>query len=181
MRVAFGLDIGGTELTGAELTSLDGLTASTAELDILDGVTANAAELNMAADSSANTEVVTAANVITAAESGSTYILNSATAIVSTLPVVAAGLRFKFIVGALGVANSENHTIVPNAANDDTIFGGAIVAGAEVPADAEGSINIVGTSGTTALPGDVVEVFCDGTNWYVNGRATTTGAITFTT
>lgn len=126
-------------------------------------------------------EVATATQTLTAADSGKTIVLNSATSIVTTLPAVALGLYFKFIVGALGVANGQNHTIVVPVANDNTIFGGAIVAGAEVPASAEGTINIVGTSGTTALPGDVVEVFCDGTNWYANGRATTAGAITFTT
>lgn len=126
-------------------------------------------------------EVVTATNTLTAAESGKTIVLNSATSIITTLPAVALGLNFKFWVGPLGVANGQNHTIVVPAANDNTIFGGAIVAGVEVPASAEGSINIVGTSGTTALPGDYVEVFCDGTNWNVNGRGTTAGSITFTT
>jgi hypothetical protein len=141
------------------------------------GTTATLAELNMAADSSANTEIVTTANVITAAESGSTFILNSASAFVSTLPAVAAGLRFTFIAGATQVTGG-NHTVVPNASNDNTIFGEYNVAGATVPASAEGSINWVAD---TILPGDRVDVFCDGTNWYVSGMAAASGAITFTT
>ncbi len=168
---------GTSGFTLAELQVLDGLTATTAELNILDGVTATAAELNMAADSSANTEIVTGANVITAAESGTTYILNAATGFASTLPVVAAGLRFTFIVGATA-PSSGNHTIVPNAANDDTIYGEYLVAGATVPASAEGSINVIAS---TALPGDKIDVFCDGTNWYVSGAAAASGAVTFTT
>ena len=171
--------VDGSEVTAtpAELNTLDGITATTAELNILDGVTATAAELNMAADSSANTEIVTTTNVITAAESGTTYILNSATAFVTTLPVVAAGLRFTFYAGATQVTGG-NHTIVPNASNDNTIFGEYLVAGATVPASAEGSINWIAD---TILPGDKVELFCDGTNWYVSGAAAAFGAITFTT
>lgn len=167
----------GLTSTVSELNILDGVTSTAAELNILDGVTANAAELNMAADSSANTEVVTAANVIAAAESGSTFILNSATAFASTLPVVAAGLRFRFIVGAT-IVTGGNHTIVPNAADDNTIYGGAVVAGAEVAASAEGSINLIAD---LTLPGDQLDVFCDGTNWYVNGHFVTASSLTFTT
>ena len=159
------------------LDVLEATTATAAELNILDGCTATAAELNMAADSSANTEVVTTTNVITAAESGKTFILNSATAFVTTLPAVAAGLRFTFYAGATQVTGG-NHTIVPNASNDNTIYGEYLVAGATVPASAEGSINWIAD---TILPGDKVEVFCDGTNWYVSGAAAATGAITFTT
>jgi len=140
-------------------------------------VTATAAEINLAADSSANTEVVTTTNVLTAAESGKTIILNSATAFVTTLPAKAAGLRFTFIAGATQVTGG-NHTIVPNASDDNTIYGGAIVAGAEVAASAEGSINWIAD---TILPGDIISVFNDGTNWYVDGRATASGAVTFTT
>ena len=161
-----GLKLGGTLVT-----------ATAAELNILDGVTATAAEINLAADSSANLEVVTTTNVLTAAESGKILILNSATAFVTTLPAVAAGLRFTFIAGATQVTGG-NHTIVPNASNDNTIYGETNVAGATVPASAEGSINWVAD---TILPGDRIDVVCDGTNWYVSGMAAATGAITFTT
>jgi hypothetical protein len=163
--------------SGVATIYIDGsqVTSTASELNILDGVTATAAEINQAADSSANTEVVTTTNVITAAESGSTFILNSATAFVSTLPAVAAGLRYTFICGATQVTGG-NHTIVPT--DDNTIYGEAVVAGASVPASAEGSINLIAD---TMLPGDRVDVFCDGTNWYVQATATASGALTFTT
>lgn len=175
----------GANATNADIVTLDVLetfkkagtevTASATELNILDGVTASAAELNMAADNSANLEVVTTTNVITAAESGKTFILNSATAFVSTLPAAAAGLRYTFIAGATQVTGG-NHTIVPT--DDNTVYGEYLVAGATIPASAEGSINWVAD---TILPGDRVDVICDGTNWYVSGAAAATGAITFTT
>lgn len=161
---AEGLKLGGTLVT-----------ATAAELNILDGVTATAAEINQAADSSANIEVVTTTNAITAAESGKTFIINSATAFVSTLPAVAAGLRYRFVVGAT-IVTGGNHTIVPT--DDNTIYGGAIVAGAEVAASAEGSINLIAD---LTLPGDQLDVICDGTNWYVNGHIVTSGGLTFTT
>tara|TARA_R110000824_G_scaffold302679_1_gene490439 strand:- start:11799 stop:12302 length:504 start_codon:yes stop_codon:yes gene_type:complete len=122
-------------------------------------------------------EIVTTTNVIAAAETGKTYILNSADAFVTTLPLVEAGLHFTFYAGATQVTGG-NHTIVINAANDNTIFGDYNVAGATVPASAEGSINWVAD---TMLPGDKVEIFCDGTNWYISGSAAASGAVTFTT
>lgn len=167
----------GVTSTAAELNILDGVTSTAAELNILDGVTATAAEINMAADSSANLEVVTTTNVLTAAESGKILILNSATPFVTTLPAVAAGLRFKFICGATGPTGG-NHTIVPDAANDNTIYGLALVNGTDTPASAEGSINLVADK---FIAGDYIEVVCDGTNWYVSGMVETALGVTFTT
>lgn len=120
------------------------------------------------------TEVVTTTNVITAAESGTSFILNSATAFVSTLPAPAAGLRFRFTIGQTAPSGG-NHTVVTNA-SANIIDGGAMVAGAEVSASDEDSINFI----DGGLPGDFVEVWSDGTNWYVNGRATTAAKLTFT-
>jgi hypothetical protein len=147
------------------------------EVSILTDYTGTAAELNMAADESANTEVVTTTNVILAAESGSTFILDSATAFVTTLPAKAAGLRFNFYAGATQVTGG-NHTIVPNASDDNTIFGQATVAGLVVLATVEGSINWVAD---TILPGDWIQLFNDGTNWYVTGQVQVSGGVTFTT
>ena len=121
-------------------------------------------------------EVVTTTNVITAAESGRTFVLNSATAFVSTLPAKAAGLRYRFYAGATQVTGG-NHTVV--CSNDDnTIFGSVTVAGVVIAGTVEGSINFVAD---TMLPGDWCEVFNDGTNWYISGQATAAGAITLTT
>mgnify|MGYP003135727852 FL=1 len=139
-------------------------------------VTATASEINQHCDESANVETVTTTNVITAAESGKTFILNSATAFVSTLPPKAAGLRYKFYGGATGVTGG-NHTIV--CTNDDnTIHGQCMVAGALVAAADEGSINLVADKW---LNGDYIEVFNDGVAWHVSGMVVTSGGCTFTT
>ena len=163
----------GANATNAEIVTLD-----VVETLKVAGTTvgATATELNMAADSSANTEVVTTTNVITAAESGTTFILNSTTAFVSTLPAKAAGLRFRFYAGAAQVTGG-NHTVV--CSNDDnTIYGSVTVAGVVIAGTVEGSVNFVAD---TMLPGDWCEVFNDGTNWYISGQATAAGAITLTT
>ena len=139
-------------------------------------ITATASEINQHCDESANVEVVTTTNVITAAESGKTFILNSATAFVSTLPAKAAGLRYRFYCGATEVTGG-NHTIV--CTNDDnTIHGQCIVAGAVVVAADEGSINLVADNFKN---GDYIDVFNDGTTWHVSGMVATSGGCTFTT
>jgi len=139
------------------------------------GTTATAAELNMAADSSANTELVTTTNAIAAAESGTTYVFNTATAFVTTLPALAKGLRYTFYAGATEVTGG-NHTIVPT--EDNTIHGQCTVAGALIAAADEGSINLVADK---FIQGDWVSVFSDGVGWYVSGQVVTSGGCTFTT
>lgn len=143
----------------------------------LNDITASAAEINMAADSSANYESVTGANVLTAAESGKTIILNSATAFETTLPAKAAGLRFDFWCGAAEVTGG-NHTIIVNAADDDTLFGSINAAGAVVVCDTKATITLVADKFTA---GDRVSVFNDGTNWYVDGNIAIAAGVTFDT
>ena len=152
----------GANATNAEIVTLD-------VIDTLktDGTTVTSLD---------TVEVVTTTNVITAAESGRTFVLNSATAFVSTLPTAAAGLRYRFIAGATQVTGG-NHTVVCTN-NDNTMYGSVTVAGVVVAGTVEGSINWVAD---TMLPGDWCEVFNDGTNWYISGQATAAGAITLTT
>ena len=120
------------------------------------------------------TEAVTAANVITAAESGTVYFLNSATEFASTLPAPAAGLHYKFIVKA--APSGASYTIVTNG-GANVIQGSATVDGAAVPAVDEDTITL--TDGAAAV-GDWVEVVSDGTNWYVSGQGVAATAIAFT-
>lgn len=138
---------------------------------------ATAAELNMAADQSANYEIVTGGNVVTASESGKTFILNSTTAFATTLPAKAAGLRFDFWCGPLEVTGG-NHTIIVNAADDDTFFGSINCAGAVVVCDTKATITLVADKFTA---GDRVTVFNDGTNWYVDGNIAIAAGCTFDT
>lgn len=154
------------------------VTSTGAELNILDGVTATAAEINAACDVSTSAEVVTTTNVITAAESGKTFFLNSATDFVSTLPAPAIGLKYKFVVTT--AATTTAHTIVTNG-GDNVIYGAVATADglASVLASAEDTISLTKTA-TGGIVGDMVEVVSDGTNWYCSGLVSVAAGITFT-
>jgi hypothetical protein len=121
-------------------------------------------------------EVVTATNVITAAETGKTFFLSAAAGFESTLPTAAAGLRYKFIVATAPTSNGYTITGTPA----DKIFGTVACSGAEntingVTADANDNVILVHNQ---AKIGDTVTFISDGTNWYVNGNVNTYAAIT---
>lgn len=123
------------------------------------------------------TEVVSATNVITAAESGSVFFLNSGVEFVSTLPAVAAGLHFTFIVSAAPAGAS--YTIVTNASAN-------IIVGKAFPAD--GAAGDTGASDDTisfvdgqSVAGDRVEVWSDGTSWFATAFCSVAAGVTFTT
>lgn len=130
--------------------------------------------VDSAAGAVADVEVVAATNVITAAESGTTFVLSSATEFVSTLPAPAAGLNYKFIVGA--APSGASYTVV-TASNATIIQGLVVVNGATVAGANEDTITFA--DGAAAV-GDWVEVISDGTNWYVSGQGAGAGAITLT-
>ena len=122
----------------------------------------------------AATEVVLATNVITAAESGTTYFLSAVAGFTSTLPAPAIGLQFRFIV--LTPPTSNGYLIVTNASGNvmsgthsvTATGGGAAIAGADL-------ITLVANS---AILGDRVDVICDGTNWNVTAFSTLKASIT---
>ena len=137
-------------------------------------ITASAAEINQHCDESANIELVTTTNVIGAAESGKTFFLNSTTGFVSTLPVPAAGLRFKFI--SMLTNTSGNHTIVCNGGA--SVFQGNVMVASTVVTSASGtSVNFLVNASDI---GDNVEVISDGTSWFLSGSATTTSGMSVT-
>lgn len=144
-------------------------------------VTATVAELNMAADNSANVEVVTATNVITAAESGKTFFLNSTTEFVSTLPAVAAGLRYTFIV--TGAPSGASYTIVTDSSAN--VIKGQVytldVNSATDPDFETSGGDTITLVDSKSVAGDTVEVICDGTNWFARGFCSVFDAITITT
>ncbi len=164
------------EIDVSELAVLDGITATTAELNIMDGVTATAAEINASSD--VLIEVVTTTNVITAAETGTHFILNTATAFVSTLPLPAAGLEYYFHIGA--TEPTTTHTVVPNASAN------IIVGNIATTEDALGSVATVTDAdsinfiASKAVHGDFAHVWSDGTNWYLDGMCKAQDGMTTT-
>ena len=130
-------------------------------------------------------EVVSATNVITAAESGTTFFLNSATEFVSTLPAPAAGLFYRFIVTA--APSQASYTVVTAGSAACQILAGHVLTSdvytdSAVDADVEAA-----ATGTTitfvdgkSVVGDMAEVWCDGTSWFASCRCAVVDGITIT-
>ncbi len=120
---------------------------------------------------------LTAATTLTASDSGRTYGLATAGGFTVTLPAEAEGLYFKFIVT---VAPTTAYIVSSDGAND-TMIGHVLSSsgGAEDTETTAGGdqVNFVAN---TAVIGDVVEVFSDGTYWYVSARCAAAGGITIT-
>lgn len=128
-----------------------------------------------------NTEVVAATNVITAAESGKTFFLNSATEFVSTLPAVAAGLKFSFIVTA--APSGASYTIVTDS-SANVIKGQVYTLDVNSATDSDfetAGADTISFVDSKAVAGDRVDVVCDGTNWFAYGFCSVFDAITITT
>lgn len=112
------------------------------------------------------TENVTATNVIAASESGSVFFLNSATEFVSTLPAVAAGLKFTFIVVA--APSGASYTVVGAS--------GTPIHGMVLSKDLNGATDSGATAGTGVLTltfvdsksqkGDRADFVSNGTDWF---------------
>ena len=119
-------------------------------------------------------EVVTATNIITAAESGTVFVLSSATEFESTLPSAASGLHFRFIVGS--APSGASYTVV-TPSSESNIEGVLVVNGASVAGVNEDIITFV--DGLASV-GDWVEVVSDGISWFIWGVGSAAGSITLT-
>lgn len=119
-------------------------------------------------------EVIGAATTVVASKTGTTFVLTTSgtDGAAVTLPGVAIGLNFRFVTGA---AFATTDWTIVSATN--TIEGSALVAGAHIPAENENTISIVATAETI---GDFVDIWSDGTSWFVSGVGETAGSITFT-
>lgn len=127
-----------------------------------------------ALDNNSNpTETVTAANVITAAETGKVFFLALAGGFASTLPAPAAGLKYKFIVS---VSPTTAYTIVTTS-SANIIKGGTIeIAGTASPYINNG--DLITFVANVAVVGDWVELVSDGTSWFLSGMCSADGGIT---
>lgn len=160
-------------------TNLSSLFVNVATVGVsLSGLVATAGLLNIAADPTSGGEVVTATNVITAAESGKTFFLNSATEFVSTLPAPALGLKYKFIVSA--APSGASYTVIC-AASGTLIKGHVLTNDVNSATDADfgtsGELTLTFVDGK-AVAGDWAEFQCDGTNWFVQAGCSVFDAIT---
>ena len=119
------------------------------------------------------TETLTGAKTLVEGDSGTLFFLKASAGATITLPALKAGLNFKFIVAD----NFATSNWVIDSAEGDNIEGALTVAGAVVVAGAEDQINLVASAESK---GDFVELYCNGTNWFVHGVGALSGSITAT-
>lgn len=124
--------------------------------------------VNMIASTGFQRAITPSANItLTPNDSGSLYLI--ATGTTATLPAVAEGLWFRFMIsGAIADTN-----FVIDSAEGDNIEGALIVAGAVVDCAAEDQINFVADGENL---GDFVEVYSDGTSWLIGASGALTAA-----
>ena len=120
------------------------------------------------------TQVISSAITLSAADSGKLFSLNAAAGAQITLPAVAtsAGLHFRFTVQALFATTAWTIKAATNV-----IQGGVIVNSVNVLGADENTITFATAADTI---GDFVELNSDGVNWYVSGVGATAAAITLT-
>ena len=126
-----------------------------------------------------------AASSLTEADSGSIFLLNSASEFATTLPAVAdagAGWYCKFVVKA--APSSASYTIVEKAASDTDVIICNGINELEVDTSDDGVFSAGCTTITfvdgVAIKGDFIDVWCDGSNYYVSGQTKADGGITAT-
>lgn len=137
-----------------------------------------AAELQ-ASNSNNLAEIVATTNVITAAETGTTFFLNLAGGFTSTLPAPALGLRYRFIVMT---APTTNYVIATNGgANIMVVSVNELETDTTEDGPSDDDADTLNFVANVALPGDYVDVFCDGTKWYALGQTRADGAVTTST
>ena len=119
-------------------------------------------------------DIVSATNVITAAESGKTFYLNSAGGFTSTLPAPATGLKYKFIVRTPPVSSGA-YIITTNGGSN--ILQGTFldIVGELVFISSQDTLNFVSDK---SLKGDFLEVESDGSSWYCSAFSGADGGIT---
>tara|TARA_R110000803_G_C11759509_1_gene293723 strand:- start:82 stop:480 length:399 start_codon:yes stop_codon:yes gene_type:complete len=115
-------------------------------------------------------KALTADTTLTAADSGTTFLLDAIGEEI-LLPVPTADTTFRFRCAV--TTATTNWTIVAPSA---VIYGSATVAGALIAASAETTITLVVAK---FLPGDLIELESDGTNYYVDGDVVTALGVTF--
>jgi hypothetical protein len=124
----------------------------------------------------ADAEIVTATNAITAAESGKTFFLDSATEFASTLPAPALGLKYTFIVKT--APSGASYTVVTtSSANIIKGLQNSVAGDAGDSGTADDTITFVDGQ---AVAGDKVEVISDGTSWFAYAISKVAAGITFT-
>src|SRR3990167_9086344 len=119
---------------------------------------------------------------VLAADSGRLHIiLEQASSITLNLPVIAAGLSYKFVMG--GVATeAQNWVIVattPSFYNGGVSWDDSNAVASPVPVYGNGTSHLTLTA-TTPEAGTAIEIYSNGTEWFVCGAVFSTATPAFT-
>jgi len=127
-------------------------------------------------DTKKNIVDVAAAKTLTNSDSGTTFIINQASAYEITLPLMSTidrGWNAEFIIGTV----AANAVTIANNTAEDTIVGGISGADGGAATHAETAVDeIVFISG--AVLGDRVTIVSNGVNYFVSGYAADVAHIT---
>ena len=146
-----------------------------------------AGKLNIIDSSGVDKKVQTvgASKTLTAGDSGKVWIMgNAASGLTLTLPAVAsagAGWHGKFIVGTAPVAS---HYVISEATASDTDVIHGVATTAAVADTAQDSTSGTGVTHANCLANvsvisDVIDLYCDGTNYFAYGISAANNAIVF--
>ncbi len=143
-------------------------------------VNATPAEINQGADMSVRGEALTVTEVVASTDNGKVFFLtNSTTEFVSTLPLlstIGVGWHCKFLVSQ--APSGASYTIIENASDSNKIILKGI-SETETDDDSDG-VESAGCSTITvkdgvAVVGDWVDIYSDGTSWFVTGNSLADG------
>jgi len=127
-------------------------------------------------DTKKNIVDVAAAKTLTNSDSGTTFIINQASAYEITLPLMSTidrGWNAEFIIGTV----AANAVTIANNTAEDTIVGGVSGADGGAATHAETAVDeVVFISG--AVLGDRVTIVSNGVNYFVSGYAADVAHIT---
>ena len=129
------------------------------------------------AGGTSSVEDLTATNTLTAAQSGKTLFLNSATEFVTTLPAPVAGLKYRIVCKA--APSGASYTIV-TASSANILIGGVTCATADDLGSWDADGDTITFVNSQSVVGDWVEVISDGTSWYVSGACFVAEGVTVT-
>ena len=123
----------------------------------------------------AKAETITVKKTLTYGDIGKVFYLDSSGgAYTITLPTLRAGAHFKFIAQE----NTPTNDITISSSTSD-IYG---VLRQQSDTNEDNMIACAGKTSvlfdTTCLKGDVLDITCDGTNWYVDGVTSVQGGFT---
>lgn len=146
-------------------------------------VNATPAEINQGADMSVRGEELTSIDVMAATDNGKTFFLNATNEFQTTLPLLASallGFHCKFIVK--GAASTNDYTIIDHASDTSALICNGITE-SETDTNDDNEVNAAGDvltfegGSNESAAGDWIDVYSDGTKWYITGNAAADGGI----